>query len=322
MWGGSIGRSLMLSVGTGLVGLLAAGASGASAAPLYPQCPPIGNNGGCSQLIVVAHDGTVTVTTDPAAPPLGYDGSDDTLIGIQNNSKGPISSINLASPSADLFGFDSDGICNPDQWPSAPPTTPPGCPGPQGFGPTGYEGPNGTFSNISSNFLTGTVNFTTPLAPGASTYWALEEALTAGQVQGGAGGHPITTAATVVGPVVNFSLTCVGTASCIGVAELTVIEKLKGNKITQVTAARKHKRKAPTRRVIVGSVHFTAAGGETVPISVTLNRKGQGLRSSHGAFPAGLSVALTQPVGPPQVTNVAKVRFLGTKKPRKHRKHH
>src|SRR5947209_7422283 len=141
-------------------------AADASAAPLYPQCPPVGNNQGCSQLIVVAADGTVTVQTDPNAPPAGYDGAEDTLIGLQNNSKHAVASINLASPSKSIFGFDGDGLCNPSQWPSAPAVTPPNCPGTQGFGATGYEGPNTSFSNISPNELTGTVNFTQPIAPG------------------------------------------------------------------------------------------------------------------------------------------------------------
>ena len=83
---------------------------------------------------------------DPAAPPNGYDGVEDTLIGVQNNSGRPISSINLASTTASIFGFDQDGICDPSSWPAPTTTnTPPGCPGPQGFGPTGYEGPGTSF---------------------------------------------------------------------------------------------------------------------------------------------------------------------------------
>ena len=51
-----------------------------------------------------------------------YDGIEDTLIGVQNNSSTPLSSLPLASTDgAQLFGFDGDGIGN--------------------YGPTGYEGP-------------------------------------------------------------------------------------------------------------------------------------------------------------------------------------
>jgi hypothetical protein len=54
--------------------LLAVGATAASAAPLFPQCPPVGSNAGCSQLVVINAKGVATVQVDPAAPPNGYDG--------------------------------------------------------------------------------------------------------------------------------------------------------------------------------------------------------------------------------------------------------
>jgi hypothetical protein len=51
---------------------------------------------------------------------------------------------------------------------------PAGCP----FGPTTYEGPNTSFSNISPDTTTGTVNFTGGLAAGATAYFSLEDKLT------------------------------------------------------------------------------------------------------------------------------------------------
>jgi hypothetical protein len=301
-----------------LAALAAGGASSASAAPLFPQCPPVGNNQGCSQLIVVAPNGSVTVQTDPAAPQLGYDGSDDTLIGLLNNSKKPIPAINLAS-STSIFGFENDGLCNPNNWPSAPPTTPPGCPGPQGFGQTGYEGPNTSYSNISSNTQTGTVTFTQPVPPSGASYWGLEEALSSGQLQSGKAGQPIATTPTVSGTTVSFLLTCVGQNSCIGKALITVLEKLRGNKLVRLaTGARTHHKTLRTRRVIIGSAPFTATGGQQVPITVSLNRAGLALRNKIGSYTAGVSVSVAPTVGAAQVTPVGSVRFTGTKK-HKHR---
>jgi len=51
---------------------------------------------------------------------------------------------------------------------------PAGCP----FGPTTYEGPGTSFSGISPDMTTGTVNFTPSLAPGATGYFSLEDKLT------------------------------------------------------------------------------------------------------------------------------------------------
>jgi len=147
---------------------------------MFPQCPPVGNDTGCGFLVTVNADGSTTVAADPAQPASGYDGAEDTLVAVQNNATKTIRSVNLSS-STSAFAFDGDGLCNTAQWPSAPPTTPPGCPGPDGFGPTGYEGPNTTFSNLTSN--SGTVNFTAPLRTGQSAYFGLEEALQAGQLQ-------------------------------------------------------------------------------------------------------------------------------------------
>src|SRR5205085_2143857 len=67
-----------------------------------------------------------------------YEDDEDSLIGVQNNSSGPISSIPLSVPSTarvtDLFGFDQDGICNP----GAPPV-PSGCVAPPGTSVCGPE---------------------------------------------------------------------------------------------------------------------------------------------------------------------------------------
>lgn len=288
-----------------VLGVGAFAASSASAA-MFQQCPPVGNNQGCSQLIVVNHNGSVVVQVDPAAPASGYDGVEDTLVGLQNNSSRSISSINLASPSASIFSFDQDGLCDPPDWPSAPAVTPPNCPGTQGFGPTGYEGPNNTFTNISSNFQTGTVNFTSPVPPGGSAYWGLEEALQPGQLLSGAGGAPITSAPVVAGQSVSFSIICVGQNGCNGVAQLVVLEHRKGN----AWVARSHKR---TRQLVVGSAPVAIPAGGTSPVTVSLNRAGRKLLSGKSTLPAQVQVKLGG-----LVTQVGKVKFKGHKRSRHH----
>jgi hypothetical protein len=253
-------------LGASLVGaamLLGGTAVSASAAPMFPQCPPVGSNAGCSQLVVINAKGVASVQVDPAAPPNGYDGVEDTLIGVQNNSARTISSINLASTTASIFGFDNDGICDPVDWP-APTTmnTPPGCPGPQGFGTTGYEGPGNSFSNISLNAQTGTVNFSPALTPGGSAYFGLEEALQAGQLRSSQSG-PIAGPIAVVHHIVSFDLTCVGTVDCNGKVKLVII--IKGTKILAIPArVRKH-------QVTVGSLAIAIPSGSTDTVAVPPN---------------------------------------------------
>jgi hypothetical protein len=258
--------------------LMGGGAASASAAPLFPQCPPVGSNAGCSQLVVINAKGVATVQVDPAAPQFGYDGAEDTLIGVQNNSQSPISSINLAGrPTAtslgDIFGFDGDGLCDPTQWPNPTTTnTPPNCPSPQGFGSTGYEGPGTSFSNISGNEETGTVNFSPALAPGGSAYFGLEEPLQSGQLRSSQTG-PIAGPITVSHGVVSFDLTCVGAANCTGKVKLIII--VKG---TQVLAAPARVRK---HQVTIGKLPISISSGETQTLAVHLNKTGKKLLKKH-----------------------------------------
>lgn len=134
----------------------------------------MGANPSCAILIVLNPGGTVSVLSDPS---LGaYDGQDDTLVGVQNSSGTTVSSINLTS-TTNIFEFEHDGPCTVTP-------APPGCTPEQvaGTDPVDYQGPNNTFSNISADFMSGTIDFTTPLADGASTYFALEQALTPSQI--------------------------------------------------------------------------------------------------------------------------------------------
>ncbi len=129
--------------------------------PPFRQCPPIGQNTGCSVLITFQKDGKPRVDTDPSQGP--FDGIEDTSVGIQNNSNRPIFSISLKG-STIIFGFDGDGLCGANPRPG-------GCP----FGPTGYEGPGVSFTNISSNRASGTVSFAGGIKKGGSAFFSLEE---------------------------------------------------------------------------------------------------------------------------------------------------
>jgi hypothetical protein len=141
--------------------------------PPFNQCPAVGQNSSCGILILIDTDGSLRIFYDPSQGP--YDGIEDTLVGVQNNSKKTIQSIPLYG-GTDLFDFDGDGICGID--PNSPPDNPqPFNPRPAGcpFGPTGYEGPGVTLSAADS--FNGTVSFAKGLAPGASAYFSLEGAI-------------------------------------------------------------------------------------------------------------------------------------------------
>jgi hypothetical protein len=139
---------------------------------LFNQCPDVGSNLGCALLIVINADGTVTVQDSGQGP---YDGDDDTLVGVQNNANITITKLTLTGASTLLqppFDFEGDGLCD---WAGGPAAIPAGCP----FGPTGYEGPGTSFSNISVDLYTGDVNFSPGIGPGGSAYFSLESAITA-----------------------------------------------------------------------------------------------------------------------------------------------
>ncbi len=127
---------------------------------LNPQTHMLGSATGCGVIITVTATG-FTITVPGNGNP--YDGDDDTLVGIQNNSTSSLTSITLTSSDTrfgGIFGFDNDGPC---RYYSGD------C-----YGQTGYEGPDNTFTDISEDHTTGTVTFTIPIAPGGTTWFALE----------------------------------------------------------------------------------------------------------------------------------------------------
>lgn len=150
----------MLVAGTFLAGTaLMLGARQAEAAVI---CPAFGADTTCGLIITVGPGGALSTSVTGQGP---YDGVEDTLIGVVNNSGVAITTLGSISSNLNIFGFDGDGI---DTF---------GAPG-NAMDNTGYGGPNTFFTNISPDNRTGTVNFVTAIAPGGTTYFSLEEALT------------------------------------------------------------------------------------------------------------------------------------------------
>ncbi len=171
--GGLLAGALAL-LGPLAVAQAAAAASAAAAPPPttappstpFDQCPAIGIDTSCALLIYVDPSGTPSVIGDPSQSP--FDGGDDTLVGVQNDSSQPITSMPVSATSGKpLFGFDGDGLCTFTFTGSA------ACP----FGPTGYEGPGTSFADISQDQTSGVVQFSPPIPPGGHTYFSLEDAL-------------------------------------------------------------------------------------------------------------------------------------------------
>ncbi len=144
----------------------------------FNQCPRIGYATGCSFLITIQPDLRLTIAPDPGVLP--FDNIEDTLVGVQNNSGATVFGVFLSG--SDIFGFDGDGAGDPTGsfWGPGSPFGPfPGGP----FGPTGYEGPNTSFT--VRDFSNGVVNFfhrnssgmvVPGLPPGQSLWFSLEGA--------------------------------------------------------------------------------------------------------------------------------------------------
>lgn len=160
-----------------LMALMAAIVPAMHAQPLN-QCPMVPNFdsfafSGCLSLIVANADGTFTIKEDMSQPTndVGHGERDDALVGFQNNTNSPIGGIVLTGCESTLdftacFKFDGSGIAQ--NFVFCPQANP---------GPTGYEGPGVTFSNLASTKEecdTGQVNFSPAIAPGKSAWFYLE----------------------------------------------------------------------------------------------------------------------------------------------------
>jgi hypothetical protein len=141
--------------------LLLCAPAATAAAPPFSQCPAVYKDTSCQYLITATDKGGLTLASDPSQGP--YEGSDDALVGVQNDSTKPLSSVMLGTAGDGSFAFDGDGLCNPGGNP-----VPAGCP----FGATGYEGPGTSFTVTDAD--KGTVTFKPAIAPGGSSYFSLE----------------------------------------------------------------------------------------------------------------------------------------------------
>jgi hypothetical protein len=160
------------------IGVLPATASasgspqGPPAAPTtapFQQCAAVYLDPSCGYLIDITGASTSHVLVDPT---IGfYEGQDDILVGVQNDSTAPVSSIHVGVPGSGYgsFGFDGDGLCTPGGGP-----VPADCP----FGPVGdpgdYWGPDAQLTPDPTSTDSGTVAFPIPLQPGQYTYFSLE----------------------------------------------------------------------------------------------------------------------------------------------------
>lgn len=215
----SLRRGVVISAAGLLFASVVSSLPSAQATPLptapFTECPAIGADTSCGILIVINPGGSLTVLADPTQGP--FDGSEDTLVGVLNQSDQKVDSISLTT-TTDAFGFDGDGLCTFTFTGSS------GCL----FGPTGYEGPNTSFSDISVDNTSGTVDFTGGLRSGASAYFSLEEALTAQSFNPGdqpaTGPCTKTYTGTVSGAVLvkKNSTTCIDDANVVSGATISV----------------------------------------------------------------------------------------------------
>lgn len=182
------GALIALSLGlSALPALALATPAGAAPTPTAPfnQCPAIGADASCALLIDATGSGA-TVLQDSTQGP--FDSIEDTLIGVLNQSSNPLAQVTLSAGSSGIypFAFDGDGICSGDYgtWGPAPASTTvasdvgsAGCL--YNGDTTTYAGPDTSFTNISGDDTMGSVTFTPPLPPGKSTYFSLEDQVTA-----------------------------------------------------------------------------------------------------------------------------------------------
>jgi hypothetical protein len=151
------------------------GSSGGNSVSGTYTSDDLSGTAGCNVLITFEANGTI-VTTHPNVSPAFDTGGDDNLVGIVNDTGSAISSISLSSALNDIFGFDGDGICG------APGYTFLGggnaCAGvvnnaANGYG---YGGPGVTYTGISGNNKSGTVDFANGgiAADGGTAFFSLE----------------------------------------------------------------------------------------------------------------------------------------------------
>jgi len=128
-------------------------------------------NEGCTILITLNADGSITIT-DPNPAPSYDNGQDDNMIGVVNNTGQPITSLQLSSPTIPIFGFENDGVCD-GNWIFSPIGPKPPCGPPTPANGNGYA-PTGITYTVTNPQL-GLVNFGNGgVAHGGIAFFSLE----------------------------------------------------------------------------------------------------------------------------------------------------
>jgi uncharacterized repeat protein (TIGR01451 family) len=148
-----------------------AGNPGAGVNPTYLVNQDGRANEGCTILITLNADGSIT-TTHPN-PATSFDGGlDDNMIGVINNTSQTITALQLSSATIPIFAFDNDGVCaGPPGYTFSGLGPNPNCAiatDPHHYGPAGIN-----FTVINAN--TGIVNFGNGgIAPNSNSFFSLE----------------------------------------------------------------------------------------------------------------------------------------------------
>jgi uncharacterized repeat protein (TIGR01451 family) len=147
-----------------------AGSPGAGVNPAYLANLDGRANEGCTILITLNADGSIT-TTHPN-PATSFDsGLDDNLIGVVNNTSQTITGLQLSSATIPIFAFDNDGVCAPPGYTFSALGPNPNCAiatDPHFYGPAGIN-----FTVINAN--TGVINFGNGgIAPHSNSFFSLE----------------------------------------------------------------------------------------------------------------------------------------------------
>jgi len=131
-------------------------------------------NEGCTVLITLNANGSITITAPNPAPSFDS-GVDDNMIGVVNNTGTAIGSLQLSSATVPIFSFDADGLCNKPGYVFSPLGPNPSCGPPTPANGNGYA-PNGVTYTPTNPHL-GLVNFGNGGIPtGGSAFFSLEGA--------------------------------------------------------------------------------------------------------------------------------------------------
>jgi len=122
-------------------------------------------NEGCTILVTLNADGSITITQPN--PAISYDkGNDDNLIGVVNNTGKPVTSLQFSSATVAIFAFENDGVCD-GGWIFSPLGPNPNCPTPS-YAPAGV-------TYTVTNPHSGIVNFGNGgIAAGGTAFFSLE----------------------------------------------------------------------------------------------------------------------------------------------------